>query len=355
MTSHTIIKFMLLIFVLQQNILGQEKDFSTKNNKVTELPESQYQSELNFQKTNKSLLVDLVAQRASLLKKMNQKKDYFKEQSYRIVQYGNYTYAIENPYYGKLYKQQQKIIDEYETKTLFQIQACLDQGESLHTKDNKGKTALDYAESYEMYHLLRSHGVGFQLNPFVSFHPLTTSVITAALAALVYLISQKIMYDINTYTQINNNLNNSDNKPYETNNLKSCDDQGQTPLMNYLIQQEGRLLELRTQIINLEDQEFSNTLYYDTIIQYQIVRDTTQRNIREMIFQGASLDVVNIFGKNLLDYCRTEEIYFLLKDAGAPYSYTTWIYFEGRRYLTISSLSLLSIVALHKILEAEQS
>ena len=135
-----------------------------------------------------------------------------------------------------------------------------------------------------------------------------------------------------------------------------CDQYGRTELMNYVIQQEAEMNTKRFEFENFWNACFYKKSFYsysiriepgrwidvyDTVIlrkMYTTDADVAQckkledelhvfikntildtiENIKIMVFNGADLQARDIYGKSVTDYYYTYEIYYVLRDLGAP-------------------------------------
>ena len=88
------------------------------------------------------------------------------------------------------------------------------------------------------------------------------------------------------------------------------------------------LVTLRSQIDKSwqDEEEWSN--YFAVIMQHKAILYQTTINIKKMVELGAAVDVQDIFGKTVLDYCMTKEIYDVLIGVGVPFQIDAWIYFN---------------------------
>ncbi len=182
------------------------------------------------------------------------------------------------------------------------ISQSVDQGQSLDAIDDKGKTALDYARFYYTYNVLRSQGASFQVVPFLYMHPYYTIPAAIILAYKAYCWGRYADTRLMQHQEL-----------YDISCLSSRDEQLRTPLMNYLIDQEAKLVNIRSTIKKLEKDAYKSIddyyVYKTTLIEHHNVIEKTQATIKNMIEQGAQIDICDIHGKSLTDYCYTKEIY----------------------------------------------
>lgn len=258
----------------------------------------------------------------------------------------------------KLYNIQQQIFDADGTVLKKRITDLIEQGESFDAVDIHNHTALYYAESTQVYDVLRSSGASFELLPFLYIYQWYTIPALTALFYIMYTLyevgyfsidrcircSQKV-YDgtISTIDDIKKIIYEDEvvdqkvaiKKPVDDRRDMQCrDEQGRTRLMNYIIKQEAALIALRVKIDTLwndhvewlDDTEWDE--YYAIIIQHQAMCHQTQVHIKKMVELGADVNIQDALGKTLLDYCVTKEIYETLLALGADFQIDSWVYFN---------------------------
>ena len=211
----------------------------------------------------------------------------------------------------KIYDGRQNL-KNFTQDTQKEIAKIVRQGISINASDNKGKTALNYAQSRQTYNALRYEGANFQIDPFVSMNEFELNIM-AGLAAVwatviaTYLISSTI-----------------DDVRSQCKDINIRDENGRTSLMNYIIQEEDRIDQFR-----------------DSIFSVSLI--DIKEKIKCMIDQGARLDIKDFEGQTVMDYCKTAEIYNYLDSLKGPSPLIKWI--DDNHY-GISWLVAGSIVAL---------
>jgi len=253
---------------------------------------------------------------------------------------GNTTYYESGIKYGtsyadisKLYAYRQKIRN-FQENTKNEINELLTQGASFNAVDNQGKTALNHAQSYDVYHALRSKGASFQFDSFLSIYRWYAACTSTLIIAIAYkLYANGYMHDETKNTVIQTRLNHSLQEEHDANSMHYRDEQDRTPLMNYLIKQEELLTQVRSDIEDTLKQIECGTdtvihEYYSYMIEYQDLCNQTRAQIAAMIEQGADVNVQDANNKYLLDYCQSKEIYKDLQSAGALSKKRFWDSFD---------------------------
>jgi hypothetical protein len=116
------------------------------------------------------------------------------------------------------------------------------------------------------------------------------------------------------------------------------DEHGRTEIMNYLIEQEKEITSKRSQLDKLCEKYFVKNQETkmlekrvwatdEDVIQYRKFEDEYDRliqetieNIKIMVCNGAGLQARDLKGNSITDYCKTNQIYYALRDLGAPIS-----------------------------------
>jgi len=262
-----------------------------------------------------------------------------------------------------------------------QIENLLDDREFLYEVDKNNHTALYYAQTSEMYNALRSSGAQFEVVPFLYIYRWYTIPATMALVFIIYTLyevgyfsidqcikySQKI-YDgtLSTIDDIKkviyaketivNQVEVKKNN-YNVHDMQSRDDQGRTPLMSYVIEQENTLVALREKIdILWSDDKTEWDDYIAEVFRHKAICHQTQMNIKSMVELGAIVDIQDLFGKTLLDYCFTKDIYESLLGIGVPFQINSWIYFNYDYYvkkapIVVPVLTIVTLCTAYKTMQ----
>ena len=158
----------------------------------------------------------------------------------------------------------------------------------------------------------------------------------------------------------------------------ACDDNGRTPLMNYVIDKEIEIKNAQSDLEKLWDRYFYIEKVYDgcVVVMGQAVVffkkniknkvDTTDENAAEyekaknelsllvqdaiktveiMALEGADVSVYDQQGKTVLDYCYTRDIYKALRKFGASSSFETWAYFNPGEIIVNGFLGTVAAIA----------
>lgn len=115
-----------------------------------------------------------------------------------------------------------------------------------------------------------------------------------------------------------------------------CDEQGRTEIINYLIQQEKEIALKKSELEKLCKKYFAKnyktkmlekkawvtdeniTHYRNMENELDCLLEETIKNIKMMVVDGASLQSRDLGGLSISDYCKTNEIYYVLRELGAP-------------------------------------
>lgn len=255
-------------------------------------------------------------------------------------------------------------IKNFEQDTHEEIVQLLQEGQSLDAVDGSGKRAMDYVTHLPIYHALQN--VGAKEEPrflwhermlFLDSHKLhiASGLIAATLAAGVW-------YSCSSPKQ----------QKIEENNPQNVQDEfGRTELMNYLHVQEENVYQLSQKVSfikqcygltydsrgNLIDGSITITgqsygeierrkIEYARIFReqaphwksYQDELNKTKLMIQSMLDAKINLHLKDIDGKTVLNYCKMPESYTLLRNAGAPFDYKSYCYFNpGTSFVVIAS------------------
>ena len=139
------------------------------------------------------------------------------------------------------------------------------------------------------------------------------------------------------------------------------DQNGRTPLMNYVINKEIEIKNVKSDLEKLWDTYFyikktiqscsivdgraifsykKNILnkpgttdeniaeYKNFEIQLNLLIQNAVEDVTKMVLDGADVHVYDQQGKTVLDYCYTEPMYKALRKFGASSLFTTWAYFN---------------------------
>lgn len=235
-----------------------------------------------------------------------------------------YTYTYVDPWAGfiniqSLYncRQERKNLPRI---TEDEIDSFIQQGAQINEPDETGKTALNYAQSHALYNILRSHGANFQIEPFLYMHPWSISIALLASTIVIANVYSSGYFSHGRYITYNQN-------DESQSSLHHRDEEGRTPLMNYLIEQEEKLVQLRAQMNPIQYNANEEHAYFSGLVTYQKLLEDTQAQIKDMIQQGAALNIQDCYGKSLLNYCKTKQLYDDLRSAGAPFEFLPGAYF----------------------------
>ena len=216
----------------------------------------------------------------------------------------------------KLYKSRQ-LLKNFEEDTKQQIAEIMEDDISMGAIDRRGKTALNYCKSRDVYNALRSQGAPFQIDSFSSINQyqlLATGLVAAAWAAFLAMTLMATT-PADTYHAQDDAINIRDN-------------QGRTPLMNYIIELE----------LEIDPYRIGYTL--STSFVSKITADITK-----MVEQGADLKIKDFEGKTVIDYCKTQAIYQHLRSLGAPVSFDVWLSFNQDYIIGLSLASAVALIA----------
>lgn len=211
----------------------------------------------------------------------------------------------------ELYMIRQKL-KNFEKSTQEEIAEMVEDGTLLDDQDSQGKTALGYAQSQAVYNALRNEGAVFEVSPFITTHQAELSLY-AGLQIIPGIVHFCYQMMLNTGKQ---NFWNAQRAACENLPINFCDQMGRTPIMNYVIEQEG-LIAL-----------FKNDSYFTASKKYTKIIAETKNKLTQMIQKGALLDLQDLSGKTLVNYCQTPEIYEHLSHAGMLSDATSWVYFN---------------------------
>ena len=84
--------------------------------------------------------------------------------------------------------------------------------------------------------------------------------------------------------------------------------------------QKTKVLEKRIWITDEDVAEYRNLEN-----EYDLFIENTIENIKTMVLHGADLQAYDIQGKSVSDHCYSYEIYYALRDLGAPLSFNDQI------------------------------
>jgi len=203
-------------------------------------------------------------------------------------------------------------------------------------------------------------------------HRYYTIPAAGALIFIVYKLYSAGYFSYNRFTcylyRIKNNLINSiddlkkimhtdyenyEIEPYDPTCLSSKEKDGRTPLMNYLIEQEAILAQLRSTIIELEKKLSDIDNYYTyhiAFIEHEVILEETQTRIKNMVkHHHDALYVRDNFGKSITQYCQTQQIYHDLITHGAPFEISSWLYFN-KNYLSNDTKGLILMTLILSII-----
>ena len=210
------------------------------------------------------------------------------------------------------------------------IADLIQQGESFDATDLHNHTALYYANSSRVYNALRSSGADFELAPALNAYKWYAIPVSAVFLCIVSKLCESKNFSFDGMFSTNEDIKKIVD---DVHGLHIRDEQGRTPLMNYVIEQEQALVALRLKIDIAWNDDTEWDDYYAMIIHHKAVRHQTQINIEKMVELGAAVDVYDVHGKTLLDYCVTKEIYETLLAVGAPFQINAWAYFNYDSYV----------------------
>lgn len=211
----------------------------------------------------------------------------------------------------ELYMIRQKL-KNFEKLTQEEIAEMLKDGALFSDQDDDGKTALGHAQSQAVYNALRNEGASFELYPFVDTHQ-AELYLYAGLQIIPAMVTFLYQMMLNTDKQ---NFWDAQRGAYENLSINARDKMGRTPIMNYLIEQEG-LIAL-----------FKNDTYFTASKKYTKIVAETKNKLTQMIQKGALLDLQDVSGKTIVNYCYTPEIYQHLCSLGMLSDATSWVYFN---------------------------
>lgn len=321
-----------------------------------------------------TLLIELVKKQEDHLLELQKEKPALMDRCVGEYYRGSYRHYGYDGFYikkwsssmvdlKKLYNIQQQIFDADGTVLKERMTDLIKQGESFDAVDTHNHTALYYAKSADVYDALRSSGASFELLPFLYIYQWYTIPALTALFYIMYTLYEVGYFSIdrcircsqNVYDETLSRIDdikkiiNKDEvvdpetdvkKPvYDRRDMQCRDEQGRTRLMNYIIKQEAALITLRVKIDTLwndhvewlDDTEWDE--YYAIIVQHQAMCHQTQVHIKKMIELGADVNIQDMSGKTLLDYCATKEIYKTLLALGADFQIDSWAYFNYDYYV----------------------
>ena len=143
------------------------------------------------------------------------------------------------------------------------------------------------------------------------------------------------------------------------------DEEGRTLLMNYVIQQEAEIAKLKLYAFNkfFPGMEYNSALYYldlkgfvqeklssyyqakeykDLYAEIDITVNEIGRMIAQMGTDKSQLALQDMYGKTVLNYCYTKEVYNKLRAAGVPFQFDTWTYIYRNDLYDLAVLVYLS-------------
>ena len=236
-----------------------------------------------------------------------------------------YTYTYIKPYTS--YELRREYYDAKDTIANFQDRLSKKfkkYSNNINDIDEYGKTALEYAQTPQMYNVLRSHGTHFQLDPYIKIYPWSS----AALFGTTLLTAAYILYSYNPLPLLYTDKSMQSIPNIDTNNLEeqlakgeidlTIQDQfGRTFLINYVIQQNQQLKILNQRIENTPQRSLE--LYQLQYTKANLLI-TTEKNIKTMIGQNASIEIYDAFRKNCLNYCTIKELSHLFEKSNNIHS-----------------------------------
>ena len=253
---------------------------------------------IEFVKQRENELVDLDAEVADLWKKsirIDINTTYNGNVKITTTTYSRQPFCTDKMLHD-LY-QSRKLLKNFEEDTKQQIAEIMKDNISIDAIDRRGKTALNYCKSRDVYNALRSQGAPFQIDSFSSINQyqlLATGLLAAAWAAFLAMTLMSTT-PVDSYHVKNETINDRD-------------ENGRTPLMNYIIEQE----------IEIDPYRVGYTL---SPLFLSRIKDI----ITGMVELGADLNIKDFEGKTVMDYCKTQAIYKHLHSLGAPVSFNAWL------------------------------
>lgn len=278
----------------------------------------------DFNEDNRTPLIEYVQDREDTLKKLYEEEKYLWDICLSTSVSTNYSthYEITTTTYTikptctlqqlyQLYNIRQQL-KNFEKSTQEEIEEILESGALLSDQDDDGRTALSYAQSQAVYNALRNEGANFELYPFVGTHQAELSLYAALqiIPGIVHFCCQMM---VNKQKQ---NFWDARREVSENLPINARDQMGRTPIMNYIIKQEGLIAV------------FKKDSYFTASKKYTKMIAETKNKITQMIQKGALLDMYDACGKTLTDYCQTTEIYEHLCSAGMMSDMKSWFYFN---------------------------
>lgn len=274
-------------------------------------------------------LIEYIQQEDQSLKKAQKFYDYFNQNHTYKTSYtvGNtrYTHTYIKPYTSydiiNKYYDAKNVINNFENNATQEVKRYAN---FVNGIDEFGKTPLEYAQTSQMYDILRSHGAHFQLHPYIKIYPLSSAALfSTALLATIY-----ILYTYNPLSLLHTDTSMQAIPDIDTSNLEEQlskkeidlaiqDKFGRTFLMNYLIQQNLELETLNQKIAKLPQKSLE--LYQMQYTKANILI-TTEKNIKTMIEQDASIKIYDSFNKNCLSYCTIKELRHLFEKSNNMHS-----------------------------------
>jgi len=221
--------------------------------------------------------------------------------------------------FEQLYKNRQDL-KNFEKDTSEQIGQIIAQGVSINAGKKNYGTILNSAKSRVLYNVLRDQGADFQVTSFVNMNKPQLIAMGILIAAwglfLNNCLNVKINYRKNRFMQAG---------------INTCDEQGRTPLMNFIIAQEAQLKPFR--------QCMSDPGIVTFILK-------TNQEVTRLVKCGADINIKDCYGKTIMNYCKTIDFYQHLYALGGPFDVKQWAVLQRDYLIPFLAVSTVMLIAM---------
>ena len=123
-------------------------------------------------------------------------------------------------------------------------------------------------------------------------------------------------------------------------------DYGRSPLIEFVIEQESHIAEMKQDIQKLLADHKEGVRLKNRCHDLELCIDRTLHDIELMFDTGILFQVQDDFGKTALNYAQTREVYDKLRHCGMPFQYDAWMYINRLEIMTASVLLVAAVCAI---------